>query len=140
LFQFSRAIYRALAPDIDVSVDPGANRAIVEACDRTIERLVTDRRHFARPSRSLYMDIRPYFPVSAQAHVLNVVQRYLAVADDWLAHHPPGQDIYGRPLQCPASTRRGTPCRRTPSHANGYCPSHQHLAETDEHDPSFAFA
>ena len=27
-------------------------------------------------------------------------------------------------------TRRGTACQRAPLH-NGYCPSHQHLAETE---------
>ncbi|MDX6722143.1 MAG: hypothetical protein QOD73_547, partial [Solirubrobacteraceae bacterium] len=35
-------------------------------------------------------------------------------------------------LQCRATTRRGTPCQRVPLHTNGYCPSHQHLAETEE--------
>ena len=33
---------------------------------------------------------------------------------------------------CRATTRRGTPCRRTPLPHNGYCPSHQHLAETED--------
>jgi hypothetical protein len=35
-------------------------------------------------------------------------------------------------LECRATTRRGTPCQRTPLPHNGYCPSHQHLAETEE--------
>jgi hypothetical protein len=35
-------------------------------------------------------------------------------------------------LQCRATTRRGTACQRKPLHHNGYCPSHQHLAETEE--------
>ena len=43
-----------------------------------------------------------------------------------------GYDIYGNPLQCRASTRKGTPCQRMPLAHNGYCPSHQHLAETEE--------
>jgi hypothetical protein len=43
-----------------------------------------------------------------------------------------GFDAYGNPLQCRASTRRGTPCQRMPLPHNGYCPSHQHLAETEE--------
>jgi hypothetical protein len=31
-----------------------------------------------------------------------------------------------------ATTRRGTPCQRMPLPHNGYCPSHQHLAETED--------
>ena len=34
--------------------------------------------------------------------------------------------------RCGARTRAGTACRRAPQPANGYCPSHQHLAETEE--------
>ena len=44
----------------------------------------------------------------------------------------PGFDAEGNPIQCRATTRRGTACQRTPLHHNGYCPSHQHLAETEE--------
>jgi hypothetical protein len=43
-----------------------------------------------------------------------------------------GYDIEGRRIECRATTRRGTPCQRTPLPQNGYCPSHQHLAEPDE--------
>ena len=28
----------------------------------------------------------------------------------------------------------GAPCQRIPVHSNGYCPSHQHLAATEEVD------
>ena len=34
--------------------------------------------------------------------------------------------------ECRATTRRGTPCQRTPLPQNGYCPSHQHLADPGE--------
>ena len=43
-----------------------------------------------------------------------------------------GCDINGNPLQCRATTRKGTACQRVPLPHNGYCPSHQHLAETEE--------
>ena len=43
-----------------------------------------------------------------------------------------GFDLAGNPLQCRASTRKGTQCQRVPLPHNGYCPSHQHLAETEE--------
>ncbi len=42
-----------------------------------------------------------------------------------------GDDANGNPLQCRATTRRGTACQREPLARNGYCPSHQHLAETE---------
>ncbi len=49
-----------------------------------------------------------------------------------------GFDVYGNPLQCRASTRKGTPCQRMPLPHNGYCPSHQHLAETEELEAALA--
>jgi hypothetical protein len=133
MLQFSRAIYRALAPGIDVSINPEAHRLVIDACERSVQRLATDRRYFARPARTLFQDVRPFFPVQDQARVLRVVESYMTVADDWLSRRPPSKlDALGNRLQCQASTRRGTPCRRAPLPTNGYCPSHQHLAETEK--------
>ena len=71
--------------------------------------------------------------------MLRVVERYLACADEFLRSQPQnGYDVYGNPLQCRASTRKGTPCQRMPLPHNGYCPSHQHLAETEELDTALA--
>ena len=71
--------------------------------------------------------------MNAQLRVLRVTQRYLELADEFLGRLPQnGFDAYGNPLQCRASTRKGTPCQRMPLPHNGYCPSHQHLAETQE--------
>ncbi|HEY8582409.1 MAG TPA: hypothetical protein VIL49_05655 [Capillimicrobium sp.] len=135
MYQFSRAIYRELAPFIDGStcptVDPHAQ--VLGACERTLERLANDRHYFARPARTLFNDIRPYFPMSQQARVCATVRRVLALADEWLESQPrQGFDINGNPLQCRATTRKGTACQRMPLPRNGYCPSHQHLAETEE--------
>jgi hypothetical protein len=70
--------------------------------------------------------------MNAQLRVLRVIERYLELADEFLARLPQnGFDAYGNPLQCRASTRKGTPCQRMPLPHNGYCPSHQHLAETE---------
>jgi len=41
-------------------------------------------------------------------------------------------ELTGRKLDCRATTRKGTPCQRMPLPRNGYCPSHQHLVETEE--------
>ena len=98
-----------------------------------MHRLATDRHYFARPSRTLFNDIRPYFPMSAQLRVYRVVDRYLTFAGDYLASRPTAvMELTGQKLECRATTRKGTPCQRMPLPRNGYCPSHQHLAETEE--------
>jgi hypothetical protein len=133
MYQFSRAMYRELAKDVDASTSPDAQCHVLRACERNIERLVNDRHYFARPSRTLFNDIRRYFPMTAQARVWRIVERYVACAEDWLDHLPQnGIDVNGQPRQCRATTRRGTACQRMPLPHNGYCPSHQHLAETEQ--------
>jgi hypothetical protein len=137
MYRFSRAIYRELSRDIledPHSLDPNANHErVLRACEAAIERLATDRHYFARPARTLFCDIRAYFPMVVQRRVLQIVERYLDFADEFLRRQPQnGFDVYGNPLQCRASTRKGTPCQRMPLPHNGYCPSHQHLAETEQ--------
>jgi hypothetical protein len=136
MYRFSRAIYRELADDIvsDPYEGPLINHErVLRACEAAVERLATDRHYFAHPARTLFKDIRIYFPMTAQLRVLRVIQRYLGLADEFLRRLPQnGFDACGNPLQCRASTRKGTPCQRMPLPHNGYCPSHQHLAETEE--------
>jgi hypothetical protein len=139
MYQFSRAIYRELAPFIDRQL--AANRpletrtTLLRACESSMERLATDRHYFARPARTLFGDIRCLFPVCRQEQVYLVVERYMALADEFVAALPRnGVDVNGNPRQCRAVTRKGTACQRTPLAANGYCPSHQHLAETEDRE------
>ena len=133
MFQFSRAIYRELSSDL--GCDRRAHEAVLKACEANFERLSSDRHYFARPSRTLFNDIRPHFPMVAQARVWASVQKHMAAAEEWLAEQPRhGYDASGKPLECRATTRRGTPCQREPLPHNGYCPSHQHLAETEERE------
>ena len=139
MYRFSRSIYRELACYILVeercSADPGANNheRVLRACEAAIRRLATDRHYFARPTKTLFNDIRFYFPMSAQAHVYYVVDRYMRFAEEFLADQSiEGYDLLGNRLQCRATTRKGRACQRTPLPHNGYCPSHQHLAETEE--------
>ena len=144
MYQFSRAIYRELAPYIvddevpaTASVNPHA--AVLHACEAVMERLASDRHYFKRPARTLFNDIRMYFPMNQQARVCMTVTRYLQFADEWLARQPQhGYDVNGNPLQCRATTRKGTACQRVPLPHNGYCPSHQHLAATEEAEPLIA--
>ena len=140
MYHVSRAIYREIAPEIIEDPHgqcPHANHErVLRSCERAIERLATDRHYFARPARTLFNDIRAYVPMLSQARVLRVIERYMACADEFLRNQPQnGYDVNGNPLQCRASTRKGTPCQRMPLPHNGYCPSHQHLAETEETVP-----
>jgi hypothetical protein len=134
MYQFSRAIYRELSPLIDREQGGRDGHAdVLHACEAAIERLATDRHYFAKPARTLFNDIRTNFPIGVQPRVWNVVSAYIGAAQEWLARQPQhGYDINGNPLECRATTRRGTPCQRMPLAHNGYCPSHQHLAETEE--------
>jgi hypothetical protein len=137
VYQISRSIYRELEADIIEDrqrVDGPSNRErVLHACEAAVHRLTTDRHYFARPSRTLFNDIRAYFPMSAQLHVFQVVDRYLTFAGRYLATRPgAATELTGHKLACRATTRKGTSCRRMPLPHNGYCPSHQHLAETEE--------
>lgn len=141
MYQFSRAIYRELAPQIappQSSVDAaGVNHEhVLRACEAVIERMATDRHYFAHPARTLYCDIRSYFPMSRQGHVHSVVNRYIAYAERYLQENPIAAytAVSGRPPQCRATTRKGSACQRVPLPHNGYCPSHQHLAETEDRE------
>ena len=137
MYEFSRAIYRELAAEI--LPDPLCERThvnherVLQACESVVERLATDRHYFARPARTLFREIRTYFGMSSQMRVLRVVEHYITLADDHFSRLPStGFDVNGDPLLCRATTRQGTPCQRVPLPHNGYCPSHQHLADTEE--------
>ncbi|HEY4896072.1 MAG TPA: hypothetical protein VII01_08275 [Solirubrobacteraceae bacterium] len=140
MYQFSRAIYRELAPRIlepPAGVPASRNHAaVLRACEEVITRLATDRHYFARPVRTLFCDIRSYFPMWAQAEVHAVVTRYTSYAQRFLIEHPHEgyTAVSGAPPQCRATTRKGSACQRTPLPHNGYCPSHQHLADTEDRE------
>jgi len=140
MYQFSRAIYRELAPHI-LAPPPGAtatsnHEQVLRACEVFVERLATDRHYFARPARTLFCDIRPYFPMSSQGRVFQVVSGYMDLAQRFLAEHPVAAYalVSGAPPQCRATTRKGAACQRIPLPHNGYCPSHQHLADTEDRE------
>jgi hypothetical protein len=137
MYRFSRSIYRELAPDIledrPGQSGPTNHERVLRASEAAVYRLATDLHYFAKPSKTLFNDIRIYFPMSAQHRVYAVVDRYMTFAREFFASQPlSGYDIEGNRLECRATTRRGTPCQRTPLPHNGYCPSHQHLAEPEE--------
>ena len=92
MYQFSRGIYRELAPILrepPTGVEPDAYHVtVLRACERTVTRMATDSLHFARPARSLFCDIRTYFPMSAQPRVLMIVERYISLAQRFMETQP----------------------------------------------------
>ena len=134
MYQYSRAIYRELASE--VSNGKGwacANqRQLLKACESAVERLATDRHYFARPARTLFRDVRELFPIGCQGHVLEVIERQMTLAADYVDEHAAeGVTFDGSPLCCHATTRKGTACQRVPLPGSRYCPSHKHLDELE---------
>ena len=135
MYQFSRSIYRDLAARIDTS--GGIERTfrsrqqLLEACEGTIERLVSDRRYFARPAKTLFSEVREHFALAEQVRVYMVIERHIELVEEFLDSLPVDVTLDGQERNCLASTRKGTPCRREPLPGKEYCPSHKHLEETD---------
>ncbi len=136
MYHFSRSIYRELAPRViedDWDETGCRNRQrVLDACEGAIRRLAYDRRYFARPARSLFNEIRPHFSINDQLYVWKVVEANINLALEFIAKLPEDIGLDGRPRQCNAHTRKGTPCQRTPLPGRDYCPSHKHLEETFE--------
>ena len=133
MYQFSRSMYRELAGDVSGTdaVEMSRNRQrVLRSCESAMERLATDRYYFARPARSLFNEIRAFFPMQAQYRVLTVVDSHVRLAVSYVDEHArAGVTFDGSPLCCHATTRKGTACQRVPLPASKYCPSHQHLED-----------
>jgi hypothetical protein len=135
LYQFSRSIYRELAAEV---TDDGQNHGtqnrllFLQACERAMDRLAADRQYFARPARSLFNEVRTFFPIKSQLRVLRIIERHMALATEYVEYHAAaGLNLDGSPMSCHATTRRGTACQRAPLPGTHYCPSHQHLLATE---------
>lgn len=133
MYQFSRSMYRELAEF--VVADPrfgsgGARARLLSSCEAAVERLAADRHYFARPTRSLFNDVRMLFPLSKQLTAYNVIERHMRLAGDYVDMQArEGHSLSGEPLICHATTRRGTACQREPLPGSRYCPSHKHLED-----------
>jgi hypothetical protein len=131
MYQYSRAIYRSIKDLIDPYADPETQieyrRAVLALCEETVERLARDPRYFARPDRTLFADIRRYFPITAQAQVSWAVSHGIGAAVQFVEEQIEAGAFDGGTARCRATTRKGKPCQRTPLPEREYCPSHQHL-------------
>ena len=131
MYQYSRAIYRSIKDLIDPYGDRESQiesrRAVLMACEHTMERLANDPLYFAKPDRALFQDIRRYFPITAQAQVAWAVQEGVSAACHFIEEQIEAGAFDGGVPRCHATTRKGKPCQRTPLPERDYCPSHQHL-------------
>ena len=132
MYQFSRSIYRELAPRLAHNGGAAAcesKQRMLAACESTMNRLVVDRRYFAKPTKALFSDLRNLFPIQEQLYVYRVVDRNVRMALQYLDSVPPEELVAAGARECRAHTRRGTPCQREPLPGRDYCPSHKHLEE-----------
>jgi hypothetical protein len=130
MYQFSRAIYRELQRDLAEGPRSEDARELLAACEATFTRLARDRDRFAKPARSLFREVRMYFPMDRQLRVYTVIAWHVEVASQYLERMlAKGIVPEGAVLHCNAMTRSGRACQRDPLPGRGYCPSHQHLEE-----------
>jgi hypothetical protein len=134
MYQYSRAIYRSIKDLIDPYASTEARveyrRVVLFECEQTMERLALDPHYFARPDRTLFQDIRRYFPISSQAQVAWTVREGVAAAVSFIEAQLEAGLFDGGVARCKATTRKGKACQRTPLPSRDYCPSHQHLERT----------
>jgi hypothetical protein len=133
MYQFSRSLYRELAQDVlpgrgeDVALP---RQRFLLACESSMERLALDRHYFAQPVRTLFRDVRHFFPMADQMRVYRLCETHMELAVDFVdSRLRTGVTFDGSPACCHASTRQGTPCQRIPLPGRKYCPSHKHLEE-----------
>jgi hypothetical protein len=132
MYRFSRAIFVEIKdlvdPHPDTVTPQQARRHVLECCEATIERLARDPHYFAKPSQSLFSEIRHLFSISDQVRVYRSIDRHISAAVTHILDELERAGE-GQAHQCKATTRKGKPCQRTPLPDREYCPSHQHLEE-----------
>ncbi len=128
MYHISRQIYLELAADLS-----DADREhVLRACETTVERLVTDRHYFARPSQKLFSEIGWRFPLKAQRRVYAVIDRHLRETREYLeSSNDALLELTGTAATCRATTRRSGLCSHAPDPRTGYCRWHQHLVEDE---------
>jgi hypothetical protein len=132
MYRFSRAIFVEIkdlvAPHPETITIAEAKRRVLQCSEATVERLARDPHYFAKPSQSLFQEVRHLFPITQQARVLSVIDTHLTRAIEYILDELE-RSGEGMASRCRATTRKGKPCQRTPLPGREYCPSHQHLEE-----------
>jgi hypothetical protein len=129
VYHISRQIYRELADDL-LAAD---REPVLRACEQAVERLVHDRHYFARPSQTLFAEIRWRFPLRAQRRVYAVIDRHLRETRAYLESSNRALfELTGIAATCRATTRRSGLCSHVPDPRTGYCSWHVHLVEHEQ--------
>ena len=87
MYQFSRSLYRELAQDVvsgrgeDIAA---ARMQFLRACESSMERLALDRHYFAKPVRTLFNDVRHYFPMTEQMRVYRMCEKHMELATEYV--------------------------------------------------------
>jgi len=143
MYQFSRGIYRELAPLVERRNGGRGyledQLRVLDACESAIRRLASDRQYFAKPARTLFGDVRSFFPVARQHHVYRVIDHYVTLATSFSRRSAGRLRRRRQPSSMSGDDAQGNALPAHSAVANGYCPSHQHLAET-EHEEAPALA
>jgi hypothetical protein len=133
MYQFSRSLYRQLAQEVmpsrgeDVAI---TRQRFLGSCELSMERLALDRHYLAKPVKTLFDDVRHFFPMSEQLRVYRLCREHMALATEFVdSRLRTGVTLDGSPACCHASTRRGSACRRIALPGRKYCPSHKHLED-----------
>jgi hypothetical protein len=130
MFHISRAIYRELAPYLH----PADRAPVLRACEAAVARLVHDRHYFAKPSRTLFNEIRWRIPLHAQRRAYAAIDRHLSDTRAYLeSSNEATLELTGTRPTCRATTRRRGLCSHSPDPRTGYCRWHSHLVEEEEH-------
>jgi len=128
MYHISRQIYRELAGDLRDE----DREHVLRACEATVDRLVNDRHYFARPSQTLFSEIRWRFPLGAQRRVFAVIDRRLRETRAYLESSNDAMvELTGTAPTCRATTRRAGLCSHSPDPRTGYCRWHSHLVEDE---------
>ena len=119
MYQYSRAIYRSIrdlaatrtstrAPSLDY------RREVLAACEGTMERLASDPHYFAKPDKTLFQDIRRYFPITVQAQVAWSVSHGVSAAVEFVEEQIEYRRVRGRRRPLPRDDAQG---QAVPAHA-----------------------
>src|SRR3954465_2838879 len=87
MYQFSRSLYRELGPLVvdDRFGTACHNRQLfLQSCECAFKRLAADLDYFARPARSLFNDVRVYFPIQSQLRVHQAIERHMTLAAQYM--------------------------------------------------------
>src|SRR2546421_9581755 len=100
MYQYSRAIYRSIKDLIDPYVDQESQleyrRAVLTACEQTMDRLAEDPLYFANPAPAPFQDIRRHFPITCQAQVAWAVNEGVAAPAALIQEPIEARALHGR--------------------------------------------